>query len=44
MSGKTGDDQGPRHARAGIGQAAARIPLTVAEWRGEGGERSGRPR
>jgi hypothetical protein len=30
MSGKTGDDRGPRHVCAGIGQAAACSQLAVA--------------
>jgi hypothetical protein len=41
MSGKTGDDRGPRQVRAGIGQAAACIRLAGAAWRDERGERDG---
>jgi hypothetical protein len=41
MSGKTGDDRGPRHVCAGIGEAAACIQLAVAAWRDERGERDG---
>jgi hypothetical protein len=44
MSGRTGDDRGPRHACAGTGQAAACTQPAVAGWRDERGGRSGRSR
>jgi hypothetical protein len=41
MSGKTGDDRGPRHESAGIGQAAACIQFAVTARRGGRGGRGG---